>query len=891
MKLTRLYTHPWFWLALIVLLAGIPRLVNLEYLPLGSDGDVAWYGINALDWLDRGVWPYYIRELYGAEPLSIYGIGLMIPLVGISQTTARLATALWGMLGVALMYPAAYGLLVDAPERLRVRAGLLAALSMAISLHAAHVSRLGLPAPFIPTAFALLIGLTALARSGRGWRWWILAGAALALTQYIYIAARVIPLAVVAWFIHDALLNWSAFKRRWRGWVLMAVTALLLVSPNLVTYLTQPRAFFGRAEAATAYSGALIWTLDTSRYGGTLGLFLRKVEENFRAIGLTWQSGPYTTLLEQPILTPLFFLGFLITLALLLRFPRRATFAWLWLALPLVLLPDLLTSFTTQPHAMRQIDSLALIFLLSGIGLAYGWTWLETGLKRFSHRLMPIALLIAGLVIVIPTAWDYYRFFFVLPDRLYRLPEISWQSDQASLDMSSFITHQPQTAYLIPYTEWERSTISWLTAGVFRDRRSALNASGELRLDDVPDTITVMQPTDPIRVRWDGHPAQVDDRLWVLLMDGQTRLLPPLTAAQTEQVQAALNSAGDCKRLRQAADLTAFTLDCDAPSGERLMDRSGQVIATFTTIPTQPDWFAPRPAIALTADATFNDEVRLAGYEVPADNLTPGQVFFVTLYWQPQHPIREDYEIFVQLWNDAGEAVTAWQNVPFGAMYRMRIWRPDETLATHHWLRLLPGSPSGRYRLVVGLFRTLMNERVPVSGGSADVNNRVAIIGNLRVPLPDAPLPALASPPFALQFGDGLLLSGLDLRLDETPFNIEDELVARPGQTLKAEMTFDTLARPPQDYTLFLHLVPQGEAAPVAQLDRLIRPDFPTGVWRTGDTVPDLFSLTLPTDLTAGVYDLWLGVYYWQDGVRLPLLREGERLPADRLRLATLRVE
>ena len=95
---------PLFWLALIMLLAAVPRLVNLERVPVGSDGDVAWYGINALDWVDRGVWPYYIRELYGTEPLSVYATGAMIPLVGINQTTARLASALWNVMGIGLLY-------------------------------------------------------------------------------------------------------------------------------------------------------------------------------------------------------------------------------------------------------------------------------------------------------------------------------------------------------------------------------------------------------------------------------------------------------------------------------------------------------------------------------------------------------------------------------------------------------------------------------------------------------------------------------------------------------------------------------------------------------------------------------------------------------------------
>ena len=80
-----------------------------------------------------------------------------------------------------------------------------------------------------------------------------------------------------------------------------------------------------------------------------------------------------------------------------------------------------------------------------------------------------------------PSAWDMYRYFGVRVPAVYADPKTSWWNDQASLDISRRIVAQPDQAYLIPYTEWERSTISWMTAGVFRERRSAIAAMGVLR--------------------------------------------------------------------------------------------------------------------------------------------------------------------------------------------------------------------------------------------------------------------------------------------------------------------------------------------------------------------------------------------------------------------------
>ncbi|MFC1960424.1 hypothetical protein ACFLYO_06910, partial [Chloroflexota bacterium] len=133
-----------FW-GLIVLLAAVLRLTALNTVPPGGDADAAWIGLDALDWLDKGVWPHYINAMYAPEPLLPYLIGLAVPLVGIANMTPRLITALAGILTVALLFPATWWLLGDEHNRtLRTRAALLATLSGAVSLHAMHISRLGI---------------------------------------------------------------------------------------------------------------------------------------------------------------------------------------------------------------------------------------------------------------------------------------------------------------------------------------------------------------------------------------------------------------------------------------------------------------------------------------------------------------------------------------------------------------------------------------------------------------------------------------------------------------------------------------------------------------------------------------------------------------------------
>ncbi len=851
-------------LALIVMAAAIPRFIDLEHVPVGADGDVAWYGMNALDWIDRGVWPYYIREQYGPEPLSSYAIGLAILFTGINNATARVATAVAGVLWVALLYPAVYWMLSDFPQKWRVRAGLLTALGAAFSLHAIFISRLGLPAPYLPTIITLLIWLTAWARAKGGYWRWGLAGAALALTEYIYIAGRVMPLAVVLWFLYVAVAQREVFRHEWRSWLVMSGAAVMLVLPNIITYVTQPRAFAARAEAATAFSGQLIWQLDTSRFGGPLGLVAQKLKDNFLAVGVSW-PGPYTSGIGQPILTPLLFAGFLWSVFLLLRHPKQPAYAWMWLAIPVALIPDLISSQTPQPHAMRQIDVLPFVFILAGVGLTDLWRLVETRLKNAKAQ-MALGGVIAALI-VIPFFPLFNQWFVVLTAQIYSQPDTGWKALETDLDISDQIISQPDKTYLIPYTEYERSSLAWGIAGVFRDRGSAIAADGTLQVKDLPDQITVMLPSDPRRVRWDGYPAQVDNRLWVLLQNGHVWFLPPLTADQTQTVMDVVKNS----------------------TSEPLVDWSGTTIAHFTPIPTPREVFAPRPVVDIPADATFAGQVQLVGYSVPSQDVTPGETFFATFYWKTLQPPSEDYEVFVQLWNDAGQVVSQWQNVAFGGMYRMRIWQPSELVASNHWLTLPKNLEPGRYHLIVGLFRTTADKRVEVTGANADSTLEVARVGDLRYPLPPASTPG-TPPPSDIKVGSYFDLSGVHVKLDGAAQAVGSTWTAKGGQSITVETHWKTLATPPQDYNAFLHLIPVGGTQPTAQADALIEGSYPTGVWRTGDLTADQMTLTLPADLPAGTYQLWYGVYYWQTDQRLPVTENGVAQPDDRVLLGTITV-
>ena len=855
-------------LAAIVALGAVFRFVDLADAPVGGHGDVAWVGVNALDWLDRGVRPFYVRELYSPEFLVVYAVGVLIELTGeVSFLPSRLMTAGSGLLLIALLFPATWWLLDGWPDALRRRASLLAALSAAVSLHASYLSRLGMESPPFMAAAALLVWLTAWAWRRGGWGRWALAGAALALAQYIYLPARLLPVVLALWIAHAAWAERDRLRAARRGWLVMAGVAFILTLPALILFVATPEAFTSRADAGTAATGGWIWKYDTSAEGGLIAVLVKKIGLTLAAIGVHW-DGPYTAM-NQPMLAPLFFVGFAVSVGALVRWPRRIAFAWPFLAIPVLLITDLISGAVVEIHALHQMGVLPFVFILSGIGLAILWDALAARLANASGRRALAAGLLAAAIL--PSAIGFARYLDEFIPAQYADPETGWRREQIDVDLSRAILAQPDRAYLVPYGEYDRSNIAFLLSDVFRQRRSAIDADGMLRVPPLPDELAVVIAADPYRARHDARPSQFDRRLWVLLSGDEALLLPPLTA-------------------EQVAALGAFL---DAAQPDPVIDRSGATIGTLYAGPTPHDWFAPRPVIDYPLDAVFGaDEIRLRGYTLPEPDLTPGAVVTVTLFWQAidRRP-GEDYEVFIQVWDDDGQSIGGAHDFPYGGMYRSRIWRPDEIVATHHWFVLPDELAYGRYTLVAGLYRLLQNERVPVSGADADAGLRVARAPDLRYPLPSMEIAPGEPPPWPLRFGEYFAVTGLSLALDGAPLAVGETWPAAPGQTLALDIAWETLARPPVDYSLFLHLSAEDDAPPLAQADRLLGGTYPTGAWRAGDRMADGAVLALPADLPPGTYSVWLGVYIWQTGERLTPWVDGSPQPDGRLRLGTVRVE
>ena len=132
-----------------------------------------------------------------------------------------------------------------------------------------------------------------------------------------------------------------------------------------------------------------------------------------------------------------------------------------------------------------------------------------------------------------------------------------------------------------------------------------------------------------------------------------------------------------------------------------------------------------------------------------------------------------------------------------------------------------------------------------------------------------------------LRFGDHIRLSGYDLHSPDP----------QPGDKLAVTLYWKATATPPDNHSLFLHLVGDDDLRPLARVDG--NPAVaarPTQTWdRPEETlISPRFSLPLPDELPPGDYRVMLGLHKVGTGERLPLRDASDTLLGDAWELLRL---
>lgn len=395
--------RPGHWLLLgLVFAAGLAlRLYGLGTLPPGLYQDEAYNGLDALAVLD-GARPIFFTANNGREPFYIYLVAASVAALGRTPLAVRLPAALLGGLTILAAYSLGRALYT-------ARFGLLAAAVTAFTFWPVALSRIGLRAGSLPLVLALALACAALGlrRTPRRLGLIALGGGLYGFTFYTYLAARFVPLALLA-----LLVFWYSARRQSfptaRQLAAFAVPAALVALPLFAAGLWQPEILLGRAGQVSVLNPAI-------HQGDLAGTLLRNTGA---ALGMfTWRGDDIArhNLPGRPVFDPLLGAAFLAGVGVLgwqvyrqRRLPAALLLAWVGV----LLLPTVLAEDT--PHFLRAVGVLPAACLVAAAGL--DWLWAAPGrAARLRQGLVVGALLAGGLW----TTRDYFRRYAPAPDTAY----------------------------------------------------------------------------------------------------------------------------------------------------------------------------------------------------------------------------------------------------------------------------------------------------------------------------------------------------------------------------------------------------------------------------------------------------------------------------------------
>jgi 4-amino-4-deoxy-L-arabinose transferase-like glycosyltransferase len=279
-------------------------------------------------------------------------------------------------------------------------------------------------------------------------------------------------------------------------------------------------------------------------------------------------------------------------------------------------------------------------------------------------------------------------------------------------------------------------------------------------------------------------------------------------------------------------------------------------------------------------DFTYDNNMRLIGYQHRPNTVRPAEALHLTLYWEILRPMDLNYSIFIHLLGRQHQVIGQLNSYPGGGKWPTTLLSPGDILADTYEITIIPQAEfehaPTRILIAAGIYD--LNE--PGRPGKPTVNANgqpiEPIIGSAKL----VPWQWPATPP------------------SDTPINFFDKATLLSSQITddQQSVTLNWQVNQPfdTDYTVFIQAwqkFPNGKRAQVAGFDGPpVQGDYPTSLWAPGEIIVDLHPLDLST-LSPGDYDLLIGLYHPPTGERLPAFGLDGPLPDYAANIGVLQVK
>jgi 4-amino-4-deoxy-L-arabinose transferase-like glycosyltransferase len=670
-KATRLHRWELWTLVVILLVAAVLRLVALNAVPPGLRYDEL-LNYRMAQRVLAGERPLYFAESWGEEPVFLYAQAAAMALTKECDWSLRLPAALFGLLGVLTAWLAARRLL-------GARAAILATAALAVSFWSIFYSRQGLRVLAVTPLHGLMVyflqrGLRRpSARRRRAMLDFLLGGVCMGIPFYIYPAARLVPLLLVALSLYLALFHRLVFSRVWLGLLVAGIVAAGLAAPVLGIIYGHPgmEQRIGQLTAAwTALKGGDPRPISSLAIH-TLGMFVWRGERD-------WLYNVY----GRPIFDPLTGICFALGVVLCVRQWRRTRYALLllWLGVgiaPAMIVPppaSLSHTIAAQPPA----------YMLVAVGLEALW-------RAARRRWQWAGPLLAAGTVALHGALSCHEYFITWANA----PEVRGLHQGGIATVAHELdTHDPPGPVAVgaPYvSHWHPWNAVAFDLALRRDDLSVrwFNPAGGWVWPAGAGPATFYFPTAPL------GPQTFDPVLEGLFLADAT-MLPP---------------ASD--------DFAAFRVTHPAALDQRLDAIVGPPMAWPLELA-----HLPPPTLPLV----FGDRFALLGDELRQDTVSAGDELRLITYWEVLSADPTPVVAFVHL-TAGGQDIWGqhdWLDVrPAGL-------QPGDRFAQVHPVLVQPETPPGLYVLQLGLYDPDTLQRLSIATGAEDAADRVWV-GEVQV--------------------------------------------------------------------------------------------------------------------------------------------------------------
>jgi 4-amino-4-deoxy-L-arabinose transferase-like glycosyltransferase len=938
-KPSRLLPQQGLILFLLLLLALIPRFYLLGQVPPGLSGDELFNLVDAR-MIGPGYWPVFLEGNNGREVLFFYLLALSTRLFGATVFAVRLPAALLGVGTVLLIY------LIGLSQHNR-RIAIVAAGLAAVSLWPVMLSHWGLRAISLAFFTALTVYLFGAGLESGRLRHWLLGGAFLGLTLYTYIPSRLFPAVIAAWFAWIFFSHRRQLFQNGRHLVLSLLLALVVFAPFGLYMLRYPdkvnqRIYGMRSaldEARDGNPAALVPSVM-----GVARMFTIEGDGE-------WRYHLAGRPLFDRVTGLFFYGGVLVCLWYVFRrgngIRERPRFALLLLWLGAMLVPNAVLDANSS--FLRAAGAVAPLYLITAIGAdtLYGRLYIRwPGVARWAP-----ALLAAALFLTLADTWRGYfhtwsnhpevrliygadvplmaRFLeqnpppegarvFIAGDYvvdalprywpLYSDRPVTWFAQGGTLpwpDPAADVT----TWYLLPAVRpTPAETLSLLKRAGRVVRVSYADGQPAFTLYTLTSSQLSGSPQSSVRVAFAGNPTLIGYDLPPALYRGDTTSLvlhwqipspaPSLPNQLTflevqleDEKGNAWSKAGKLMGYPQVGwsdgDHILEFLEVAVPAGMvpgpaylrfRLRDADGRLyqVVGQATERTGPFLVQSRPTDnwSLRPGQTVFGDVLALGDHAFSTLAEPGLPLNISLEWLALTTPLVDYQVALQLIEPESGATLLRQVSPlWPGVYPPSSWSPGEQVTTY--LRLdIPAdfAASGELDLHLEVVEPEAETLLPLTQGSSRL---AGLKIQTRTRLFEAP--PIGNQTNA-QFSDDIVLLGYDL----------DSRSGRAGGELHLTLYWQALATPPENYTVFNHLVDrqgqmqgQFDAPPGSEA-------WLTATWSPGEIIIDRRVIPIRPEAAPGVADLVVGLYIPGDGRRLPVSAAGIYQANDQLILTAV---